>query len=291
MRVLVMDINTTGQGWGEVDRHLPHQYKKLKNGMASGAWHERRDWNIRLQSRRFGSHIRFSVMVFTSARTSLHQKARSINAEVMGGASRAMTKNDKVGGGPGEAATLLFYLLFSLASGLTSNFRSPEGIRVPLSLGSALLAKQILFLFVFLFSVLCCCFHVLISVIHLLFWLLVSGTGRDFSELSSALLEKGFKLSKGCSISKQSCCHPPVHVVVPHSSTSTMLYSRCLIYDQGWAAIEASRGEHPLVRHLVNCQLDITHLPEVGEGDPAPPVPATGLSPLLFLPSSPLIVL
>ena len=65
-----------------------------------------------------------------------------------------MTKNDKVRGGPGEAATLLFYFLFSLASSLTLDFKSPEGIRVPLSLGSALSAKQILFLFAFLFGVL-----------------------------------------------------------------------------------------------------------------------------------------
>lgn len=59
-------------------------------------------------------------------------------------------------------------------------------------------------------------------MIHLPFWLLVSGTGRDFSELSLALLEKGFKLSKGYSINMHSCCHPPVRVVVPHSWTSAV---------------------------------------------------------------------
>lgn len=91
-------------------------------------------------------------MVSIPAHSNLHQKERSINARVMGGASRGMPKKDKARGGPGEVVhvTLLFYLLFSLASGLTSDFSLPEGIWVQLLLGSALLAEQTLFLFVFL---------------------------------------------------------------------------------------------------------------------------------------------
>lgn len=87
MRVLVMDIKTMGLGWGEEDHHLPDQYKKIKNDTASGAWKKHKDLHMGPQSRWFDSHIRFRVMVYSSAHTSLHQKARFINAGVMGGVS------------------------------------------------------------------------------------------------------------------------------------------------------------------------------------------------------------
>lgn len=192
MRVFDRVLNVKGQGCGEVDQHLPTQYRRFKSCKAVGSWHLCRARLICSHSSGSGSHIMSTALVLPSARSGLHQKATFFNVIVMEGASRGTPKEDKARFSLGYAvnSASLFHSIYSLAFGLISDLWlfdadsvTPEASRDLLGkdnpmLGFVLLAERLQLLLSFLSWVSSCCFKIFVSLIHSLHSL-VSGLISD----------------------------------------------------------------------------------------------------------------
>lgn len=87
MRVFDHVLDVKGQGCGEVDQHLPTQYKRFKSCKVVGSWNLCRAGLIYSLSSGSGSHIMSIALVLPSAHSGLLQKVVFFNAIVMEGAS------------------------------------------------------------------------------------------------------------------------------------------------------------------------------------------------------------
>lgn len=96
MRVYSQALIVMGQGWGEVDRHLPTQYKKDNRLMDDGSWNLRRAGLICFNSSGSGSPIMSTALLNSSACSGFPQNSTSFNATVMVDTFRCAQGEDKL---------------------------------------------------------------------------------------------------------------------------------------------------------------------------------------------------